>query len=126
MQAVCDRIVVINKGRIAADDSAENLASNLSADHKLSVRIEGPVREVKKILEAIPDMKKVIVVKEMADNITEYSIESKENTDIRKEMFNRLASRKYPILLLKSAELTLEEIFIKLTNAEFYGEELKQ
>ncbi|NLJ16944.1 MAG: ATP-binding cassette domain-containing protein [Clostridiales bacterium] len=126
VQAVCDRIVVINKGRIAADDSAENLASNLSADHKLSVRIEGPVREVKKILEAIPDMKKVIVVKEMADNITEYSIESKENTDIRKEMFNRLASRKYPILLLKSAELTLEEIFIKLTNAEFYGEELKQ
>jgi len=126
VQAVCDRIVVINKGRIAADDSAENLASNLSADHKLSVRIEGPVREVKKILEAIPDMKKVIVVKEMADNITEYSIESRENTDIRKEMFNRLASRKYPILLLKSAELTLEEIFIKLTNAEFYGEELKQ
>ena len=52
-------------------------------------------------------MKKVIVVKEMADNITEYSIESKENTDIRKEMFNRLASRKYPILLLKSAEAYL-------------------
>lgn len=123
VQAVCDRIVVINKGKIVADDSAENLAMNLSADHKLTVRIEGPTKEVKKILESIPDMKKVIINKEMADNVTEYSLESKENTDIRKEMFTRLASRKYPIMLLKSAELTLEEIFIKLTNNDFYGEE---
>lgn len=123
VQAVCDRIVVINKGKIVADDSAENLAMNLSADHKLTVRIEGPTKEVKKILESIPDMKKVIINKEMANNVTEYSLESKEKTDIRKEMFTRLASRKYPIMLLKSAELTLEEIFIKLTNNDFYGEE---
>lgn len=123
VQAVCDRIIVINKGKIVADDSAENLAMNLSADHKLTVRIEGPTKEVKKLLQSIPDMKKVIINKEMADNVTEYSLESKENTDIRKEMFTRLAGRKYPIMLLKSAELTLEEIFIKLTNNDFYMEE---
>ena len=56
IQAVCDRIVVINKGRIVADDNADALARNLSADHKLILHIEGSTEEVKKILSSVTDV----------------------------------------------------------------------
>ena len=47
---MCDRIVVINKGRIVANDNADSLARNLSSDHKLIMQIEGPTEEIKKLL----------------------------------------------------------------------------
>ncbi|MDE6728159.1 MAG: ABC transporter ATP-binding protein, partial [Oscillospiraceae bacterium] len=59
VQAVCDRIVVIDKGKLVANDTAENLSHNLSADHKLTVQIEGSDKDVKPLLEQIPDMVEV-------------------------------------------------------------------
>ena len=54
-------------------------------------------------------------------NVTEYELNAKEGADIRREVFKRMASRNYPILLMRSSELTLEEIFLKLTTGDFYG-----
>ncbi|MBQ9947502.1 MAG: ATP-binding cassette domain-containing protein [Oscillospiraceae bacterium] len=121
VQAVCDRIVVIDKGRLVANDTTENLSHNLSADHKLIVQIEGPSREVKALLESIPDMVEVHLNREVDKGVSEYSLNAKEGADIRREVFKRMASRNYPILLMRSSELTLEEIFLKLTTGDFYG-----
>ena len=60
VQAVCDRIVVINKGRIVADDTADNLSSALTADHKLIARIDGPREEVVKVISSIPGVVNVL------------------------------------------------------------------
>lgn len=121
VQAVCDRIVVIDKGTLVANDTTENLSHNLSADHKLIVQIEGPSKEVKSLLEAIPDMMEVHVNREVDKTVTEYALNAKEGADIRREVFKRMATRNYPILLMRSSELTLEEIFLKLTTGDFYG-----
>lgn len=121
VQAVCDRIVVIDKGRLVANDTTENLSHNLSADHKLIVQIEGPSKEVKTLLESIPDMVEVHLNREVDKGVSEYSLNAKEGADIRREVFKRMASRNYPILLMRSSELTLEEIFLKLTTGDFYG-----
>ncbi len=121
VQAVCDRIVVIDKGRLVANDTTENLSHNLSADHKLIVQIEGPSKEVKALLESIPDMVEVHLNREVDKGVSEYSLNAKEGADIRREVFKRMASRNYPILLMRSSELTLEEIFLKLTTGDFYG-----
>ncbi|MGN0686886.1 MAG: ABC transporter ATP-binding protein [Oscillospiraceae bacterium] len=121
VQAVCDRIVVIDKGRLVANDTTENLSHNLSADHKLTVQIEGPYKEVQSLLKGIPDMVEVHVNREVDKNITEYSLNAKEGADVRREVFKRMAERNYPILLMRSSELTLEEIFLKLTTGDFYG-----
>ena len=121
VQAVCDRIVVINKGKLVANDTTENLSHNLSADHKLTVQIEGPVKEVQALLTAIPDMMEVHVNRTIENTVTEYELNAKEGADVRREVFKRMAQRSYPILLMRSSELTLEEIFLKLTTGDFYG-----
>ncbi len=121
VQAVCDRIVVIDKGKLVANDTTENLSHNLSADHKLIVQIEGPAKEVQSLLSGIPDMVEVHINRTVDKTVTEYSLNAKEGCDIRREIFKRMAERSYPILLMRSSELTLEEIFLKLTTGDFYG-----
>lgn len=121
VQAVCDRIVVIDKGKLVANDTTENLSHSLSADHKLTVQIEGPAKEVKSLLEAIPDMMEVHVNRTIDKTVTEFELNAKEGADVRREVFKRMAGRNYPILLMRSSELTLEEIFLKLTTGDFYG-----
>lgn len=121
VQAVCDKIVVINRGRLVANDTTEHLSHNLSADHKLTVQIEGPVKEVKALLEQIPDMQEVHLNRTIDKTIGEYELNAVEGCDIRREVFKRMAARNYPILLMRSSELTLEEIFLKLTTGDFYG-----
>lgn len=121
VQAVCDRIVVINKGKLVANDTAEHLSHNLSADHKLTVQIEGPAKEVQSLLNGIPDMVEVHMNRTIDKTVTEFELNAKEGADIRREVFKRMAARNYPILLMRSSELTLEEIFLKLTTGDFYG-----
>ena len=121
VQAVCDRIVVINKGKLVANDTAEHLSRNLSADHKLTVQIEGPSKEVQSLLSGIPDMVEVHFNRTVDKGVEEYELNAREGADIRREVFKRMAQRNYPILLMRSSELTLEEIFLKLTTGDFYG-----
>lgn len=121
VQAVCDKIVVIDKGRLVANDTTEHLSQSLSADHKLTVQIEGPTKEVKALLEQIPDMEEVHLNRTIDKTIGEYELNAREGCDIRREVFKRMAARNYPILLMRSSELTLEEIFLKLTTGDFYG-----
>lgn len=121
VQAVCDKIVVIDRGKLVANDTAENLSHNLSADHKLTVQIEGPVKEVTQLLEQIPQMVEVHLNRTLEKTIGEYELNAQEGCDIRREVFKRMAARNYPILLMRSSELTLEEIFLKLTTGDFYG-----
>lgn len=121
VQAVCDRIVVIDRGKLVANDTTEHLSHNLSADHKLTIQVEGPTKEVKQLLEQIPQMVEVHLNRTIDKTIGEYELNAEEGCDIRREVFKRMAARNYPILLMRSSELTLEEIFLKLTTGDFYG-----
>lgn len=122
VQAVCDRIVVINKGRIVADDTADNLSNALTADHKLIARIDGPREEVVKVISSIPGVVNVLADMQRGKGVWEYNIEAVEGTDIRRELNKRLWSRSWYILGLRSSELTLEDIFLKLTMGESVNE----
>ena len=122
IQAVCDKIVIINRGKVVANDSADNLAKNMSADHKLVIRCEGNPADVKKLLSAIPGMDEVFVNREnVEEGVSEYFLNAKPGTDIRREVSKRLASRNYTLLMMKSSELTLEEVFLKITTGDIYG-----
>ena len=123
VQAVCDRVIVIDKGKIVANDTSENLSKELSAEHKLIVHIEGPSEEVGAVLEKIPGMENVRVGREVEKGVSEYELNPESDADVRRELFKRMAGRNWPILLMRSSELTLEEIFLKLTTGDFYGDE---
>lgn len=120
VQAVCDRVVVINKGKIAANDTAENLSRTLSSDHKLIVQIEGSMPEVKSLLLKTPGVAEIRVGREIEKGVFEYEIDPKSGADVRRAVFKQMAARNYPILLMRSSELSLEEIFLKLTAGDFY------
>ena len=116
IQAVCDRVIVINNGRLVADDTESNLSKKFSDDHHYNVRIDGPEGEVMNLLTSIPAMKEVKSLGRKEDGVYEYMIEAKPGKDIRRELFKRLAARGWPIMGLKSSELTLEDIFLQLTR----------
>ncbi len=118
VQAVCDRIVVINQGKIVADDTADNLSRELTADHKLIARIDGPKDEVIKVVQTIPGVVSVVADLQRERGVWEYNIEAVEGTDIRRELNRRLMARNWYILGLRSSELSLEDIFLKLTMGE--------
>ena len=118
VQAVCDRIIVIDHGRLVADDTTENLSRHMSQDHRYVVRIDGPEKEVLKTLSAISGMKEVIPLGKKEEGVYEYSVESGEDKDLRREIFKRLAERNWPLLGLKSTEMSLEDIFLRLTGGK--------
>lgn len=124
VQAVCDKIVVINKGTIVADDTADNLSKTLSADSRITMQIEGAQSEVKTLLEKIPEIEEVRVMREVEKSVWEYELNPKAGSDVRREVFKRLSERRFPILMMKGSELSLEEIFLKLTTGSYYGEDI--
>lgn len=118
VQAVCDKIVVINQGKIVADDTADNLSKSLSADHKLLARIDGPRDEVIKAIKGITGVEKVTADIQREKGVYEYNIEAQEGVDIRRDLFKRMADRNWYIVGLRSSELSLEDIFLRLTAGE--------
>lgn len=116
VQATCERVIVINKGRIIADDTPDNLSKSLSTDHRLIARIDGPENEVFKLLEKLPQMVKVDKLGARESGAFDYSLEAEPGADVRREMFRRLSERKWPLLGLRGSELTLEDIFLQLTD----------
>ena len=116
VQAVCERVIVINRGVIIADDTPDNLAKGLSTDLSLVARIEGPKNDVLKLIKAINGVRGVVCNGPREPGAFEYTIDPVPGTDVRKTLFSRLADRHWPLLVLRTSELTLEEIFIKLTD----------
>ena len=116
VEAVCDRIVIINKGKIAADDTPVNLARRYSADNRQVVRIAGPEENVRDLLSKIPGVASVQSVGEKEPGAFEFMLTPSGTGDFRREMFARLSDRQWPLLSLRSMEMSLEEIFITLTR----------
>lgn len=123
IQAVCDRVIVINRGKLVADDTETNLSNSLSEELRYTIRIDGPEKEVLGVLNAIPAMRKVDSLGEKEPGVYEYIVEANEGEDIRREIFKRLSGRNWPIMSLRSSELTLEDIFLQLTNDTYDGGE---
>ena len=116
IQAVCERVIVINHGKIVADDTPSNLSKMLSDDHTLTIRVGGPRTEVLKLLSTIPGVKNVTCTGMQESNSNDFIVEPDGVRDIRRDIFNRLADRKWPIMLMQSNELSLEQIFLRLTE----------
>ena len=114
VQSVCNRILIINKGKIVADGDAEELSYKAAGNRKLVVRVGGSKTDAAKVLRSVPD---VILVESMGSKekgTTDFLVESGPVVDIRKPLFAALAAKNMPILGLKSMDMSLEDVFIKL------------
>ena len=118
VSAVCERIVIINKGEIAAIDTPENLSKGLGSASKLTATISGPRSSVENAIRGIYGVRYVEAVSSRDSETTTYIIESDKDIDIRKPLFFAMAKLGYPIIELKSLSMSLEDIFLQIVTEE--------
>ena len=125
VEQLCERVLVIDKGIIIADDEPGNLAANVSGEHKLAVRISGPQRNIIQTLRALDGVRQVTPLVNREKDAFDFLVESHPKIDIRKPMFNALAKTGYPILMVRPQDMSLEDIFMTLTEDEPGHDNLK-
>ena len=118
VQAVCERIIVVNKGRLVADGATDTLAHDLSQDHRLILRAEGPEREMVHEIQTLPHVVEVYSLGEKEKGVFELSVESEPDADIRRDLFALLSRKGWPMMALKNTDLTLEDLFLQLTSSD--------
>ena len=111
---ICNKVIIINKGKIVAIDTPENLENKVSSNNSLYVTVEDPENKMKDINKKIKEIQKVTLTEENEDGTKQYVIESKEDVDLRKILFTELAKENITIFEMKKADSTLEEAFMKL------------
>ncbi len=122
IQAVCKRVIIINKGQIIADDTPDNLSDKLSSDRSLVARIVCGEQEMIDALSTVKGVKSVTSLGRLEDGAFDFLIEPIDGADIRAEVFKRIASRGKTLLSFTSNKLSLEQIFLRLTEASDNGE----
>lgn len=118
VQAVCDRILIINSGKLIADEKTENLVNMLEGTRRLNARICGPQRDILRELRTISDITRAEVIGERENDSFLYAIESSSGVDIRKPLFNLLAKNNWPLIGLESQGTSLEDIFISVIESK--------
>lgn len=113
---ICEKVIIINKGRIIAIDTPENLEKATKEKNGISVIVEDPKGNMKKLKEKIKEIDSVDFVKDNEDGTKQYVITTSSDIDLRKKLFEVLPKEEIVIFELKKTETTLEDAFIKLID----------
>ena len=118
----CQRVVIINKGRVVAVDTPENLTARLKGAETMYVQIDGPGADATAVLQAIPGVSRV-APSETRGTLVAYEVESTRGTDVRREIARTVVGRGWGLLELRPMRMSLEEIFLQVvTTDEGMGE----
>lgn len=114
VQAICDRVIIINEGKIIANEKTSDLNQVVGQSAKMKIKVAGPNREVLNMLKSLQG-----IISVTSDGIKEgdtysYIIDSNPTIDVRKIIFNALAARSWPMMGMENVESELEDVFVKL------------
>ena len=116
VQAVCDRVIIIENGKILADEKTDDISTAVNQNRRYSVKICGPTRDVLSAVGGLDGVESVQLTGERDLDAHVYTIESRTGIDIRKQLFRLCASRDFPIIGFEAAGVSLEDVFIRLTE----------
>ena len=116
VQAVCDRIIIINKGKIVANEKTENISNVVENNRRFNIKIAGPQREILSLLKAMPGIAYAEALAERDGDAYTYMVESELGVDIRKKLFFTLAERGWAIIGMEALGMNLEDIFITVVD----------
>ena len=125
IQATCKRVIIINRGQIIADDTQENLSDAVSSDHSIVARVVCAEQEMLEALRSVKGVRSVTSLGQMEQGSFDFLIEPEQNADIRGEISKRVASRGKTLLSLTANRMSLEQIFLRLTESTD-GEEIRR
>lgn len=121
---ICERVIIINKGRIIAEDTPKNLADKIANKSRFSARIEGNRADIEAELSKIDGICSFSFAGNIEEGTCDYIIESSQSYDIRKNLFNLLSDKDMALLMLNPVSISLEDVFIELTEKDVKGEEI--
>lgn len=116
VSAVCDHVLIIDKGKLVASDTPENLGKLMSGANSLELTVKGQESEIRKALDMVENIEDVIYHDSLIKNACDFTIKLSGNQDMRENIFFALAEVKCPILKMQSSNMSLEEVFLKLTD----------
>ncbi|MCF0136196.1 MAG: ATP-binding cassette domain-containing protein [Lachnospiraceae bacterium] len=116
VQAVCDKLVIINHGRIVAIDSPEELSRNALQINKLELRIKGPKNEILRGISELTGVENAELLRVREEGTVDIRVETDETIDVREEIFEFCRENDFPIFSMKTDEVNLEDIFLQVTG----------
>ena len=117
VHAVCDQVLIIDDGRLVAEDTPEHLSDHYAERDRLLLEVRGSSEEVSRILEGSPLVESFELFGE-AEGIVNVKVESASDKDIRDELFFLFADKRLAIVKLERESVSLEDVFLKLTGQD--------
>ncbi len=111
---ICNKVIIINKGKIVAIDTPENLENKVSNNNCIYVTVEDTENKIESMKDKIKEIKNIELVQENEDKTKQYLIEADKDVDLRKKIFSEFAKENITIFEMKKADITLEDAFMKL------------
>ncbi len=121
VSAICDYVLIISHGKLVASDTPENLGKLAAGSNTLNLLVKGQKDVIRAALEGIEGVKEVSVKKDTKsteEGVYSVAVGAQENTDIREKVFYSMVKADCPILEMQSKKVSLEEIFLELTESE--------
>ena len=114
----CDRVVIINRGRIAAVDTPENLTTQLKGSERVQMEVRGEEETLREALEQVDGVTKVDIEPIESSDHLKAIVESESGTDLRGKLAAATIGKGLELFELKAVSLSLEDIFLQLTTEE--------
>ena len=118
VQMVCDRIIIINRGKIVADEKTEDIEKAVIGSRQIQLKVCGPAKDVQVAIKGLSGIKYAEVIGERELQSTAFLVESEPGLDMRRAIFNLCASHAWPIIGMEAVGLNLEDIFISVVDEQ--------
>jgi ABC-2 type transport system ATP-binding protein len=113
----CQRVVIINNGRVVAIDTPDNLTARLRGTETMYLQVAAPIDEIQTVLQAIPGVTRVSATTG-GDGLLDVEVDSERGRDIRRELAAAVVGRGWGLLELRPMRMSLEDIFLSLTTED--------
>ncbi len=123
---ICNRVIIINNGKIVAIDTPENLEKKVVKDNSVYVTVEDNDNKIETIKEKLPEIKEIKLVTENEDKTKKYIITADEDVDLRKSIFETFAKEGITIFEMKKSDATLEDAFMQLIDSKEESEPIEK
>lgn len=118
VSAVCDYVLIISHGKLVASDTPDNLSKLAAGANNINLLAKGEKDNIRQHLLEIPGVKEITIDKKTGVEGWNITVSTEENRDIREDIFYKMAENHCPILEMQSRKVSLEEIFLELTEED--------
>ncbi len=118
VQQTCERVVIINEGKLVAEDTPSGLAARMEGQSVMRIKVRAPAREAEAVLENIAGIVRISRESSTDEALPLFSVEMETGSDLREDIFYRFAEAHLPIVEMTPIGFSLEDIFLRLTTED--------